>query len=210
MLNKSQNCEAGWFWFPRWTVVCKKKIWVLKWNQAKHAYSLLCRSSHTSMCNNDIVSWMIMLHWVISSLPNTELLSFTLILMLGDKRCYDYTYFSRVFMHDRDCKCWKFRLWNRGSPKLAKVWTLNSVLHSDLPYPCEWRNPSWIRSVGLHKCQVIGWACWTTETVTVRQLCSFNLELCDRNELLYWTKKKKLNQVAICYCLCHFSWFRPS
>lgn len=92
MLNKSQNCEAGWFWFPRWTVVCKKKVRVLKWNQAKHAYSLLC-SSHTSMCNNDIVSWMIMLHWVISSLPNTELLSFTLILMLGDKRCYDYTYF---------------------------------------------------------------------------------------------------------------------
>lgn len=32
----------------------KKEVKVLKWNQAKRVFKLLCRSSHMSMCNNDV------------------------------------------------------------------------------------------------------------------------------------------------------------
>lgn len=102
----------------------------------KHAYSsssvgVLIRACAIMM----LFSWMIMLRRVILitiiSLLDTGLLLVTLV--------------ENKLGHNTivlECWCmteivWKSKLWNRGLPILAKVWTL--YCHFDLPYPCEWQ-----------------------------------------------------------------------
>lgn len=105
----------------------------------------------------------------------------------------------------------KTKLWNRGLPILAKVWTSNSLLSLWLALSMRMTNPGLIRSWGHRGVFYFQKASRTTEMVTVRQLFHFIL---NENELLFWTKTLQRGFFSpkgrMLLSLCYFSWFRPS